>query len=89
MPKKGVIRNRIDLDKAMRLYNKGEPDNHIAKVCGVTRGAVLDWRRRMGLEKNPDQKKYTLSPLELDAIAARAAGMTYGQYIAAGRPGRV
>ena len=73
----------------MRLYNKGEPDNYIAKVCGVTRGAVLDWRRRMGLDKNPDKKERRLSPLELDAIAARAVGMTYGQYIAAGRPERV
>ena len=80
---------RLDLGEAMRLYNKGYSDAEIASHCHTHLSTVREWRRRMDLPPNQKAKKRRLTKLEMDAIAANALGMTYGQYIAAGRPERV
>lgn len=84
--KKGVVYPKLDADKAMKLYSNGLPDGEIAKACGVTREAVGDWRKRMGLPRNPETRKKR-TPAWLVKIAdqnaeARAAGLTYGQHMA-------
>lgn len=91
--KRGVVYDKLDVAKAMKLYNNGLPDCEIAKACSVTRECVTDWRKRMGLPKNPETRK-TRTPAWLAKIAeknaaARAAGMNYGQYDAARRSGTV
>lgn len=85
----GVRKRRVFVDKrqAMQMWSEGKTDREIAQKLDVTKSAVCDWRKRMGLPCNPETKKaHKLSKLELDARAAMAAGMSYGQYIAAGRP---
>lgn len=79
----------LDVEEAMRLYNRGKSDKVIAQTLDVTQKAVRMWRVKMGLIKNPEKRKYALTPLEQDAKAALEMGMTYGRYVAAGRPQRV
>ena len=86
---------RIPFDEraALRYYNDGLSDQHIADNCGVCKDTIRNWRKRMGLAVNvvcrqvqKNDKPTTpenddqITPLERDAIAARKAGMTYGQY---------
>lgn len=73
----------IDDRKALTWYNAGLTDQQIADNFGVHKETVRNWRRRMGLASHAAEvhkKEKKLTPLERDAIAAREAGMTYGQY---------
>lgn len=79
----------VDYTKVLELYYEGKTDQEIADHCGCVRATIGEWRRRQKLPANiaerEDRKKRAkkqndLTPLEQDAIAAREAGMTYGQY---------
>lgn len=82
----------IDERTAWDCYNAGKTDAEIAQACGVHKNTVANWRKRNKLHANTPQKKKqeeqatrkkkerVLTPLERDAKAARAAGLTYGQY---------
>lgn len=74
-------------------YNAGETDAQIAEACGVSVNTVRNWRKRNSLACNQawadHKKKRKLTQLELDAKAARAAGMTYGQYKVSQRKGEI
>ena len=74
---------RLDKEYALYVYNQGCTDDQIADRLGSNVRAVERWRKSMGLEKN-ERSRENLSKLERDAIAARKAGMTYGQYKARG-----
>lgn len=43
--------------KRMELYNKGFGDIIIAKECGVTKGAIAQWRWKNNLESNMSKGK--------------------------------
>ena len=86
-------RRALDEQAAFRYYNSGLSDQHIADNCGVCKETIRNWRKRMGLTVNivcgqvqkkdkptTPKKDDQITPLERDAIAARRAGMTYGQY---------
>lgn len=73
-------------DEFRRLYDEGKTDEKIAELCGVKPGAVAYWRRleRRSKLKEPKPKPKParkLTRLEQTAIAARRAGMTYGEYM--------
>lgn len=74
----------LDEKKALEYYNMGLEDQIIADNLGVCNKTVRNWRKRIGLSANkPEGKKRpaaNLSPIARDNEAARAAGMTYGQY---------
>lgn len=73
----------LDAAAALDYYNRGFSDKDIADNCGVCRETIAKWRRSNGFPANhpqPVKKQRKLSPLVMDAIAAREAGMTYGQY---------
>ena len=89
----GKRKRVIDDGIAWHHYNAGKADAEIAAACGVHKNTVANWRRRNRLHANMPQKitkeaqpterkkkERVLTPLELDARAAREAGMTYGQY---------
>lgn len=69
----------LDREYALYVYNQGYTDEQIADRLGSNVRAVERWRKFMGLEKN-ERSRENLSKLERDAIAARKAGLTYGQY---------
>ena len=74
-------------------YEAGETDAEIAEACGVSVSTVQNWRKRNSLTSNQAwaevKKRRKLTQLEQDAIAARAAGMTYGEYKVAQRKGEI
>ena len=72
---------KLDSLLAGSLYSEGAGDKTIAEACGVTADTIRNWRKRCGLPANyePKSEKH-LTQLEKDAIAARKAGLTYGQY---------
>ena len=76
------IKRFWDKKLAFELYGEGKSDREIAEACGICRETVASWRKRCGLPANECQpiKKKGLTQLEQDAIAARKAGLTYGQY---------
>ena len=87
----------VDEDAAMSAYLTGKTDFEIAKAIGCDLVSVADWRRRVGLNPNRAKRVAKGQTYELPAAAveaaARAAGLTYGQYQslrweAAGRPAR-
>ena len=39
-------------EKRLKLYNKGYGDGKIAKECGVSKGAIAQWRWKKGLKSN-------------------------------------
>ena len=39
-------------EKRLELYNKGFSDRKIAKECGVSKGAIAQWRWKKGLKSN-------------------------------------
>lgn len=67
---------------AWERYDAGESDEQIADACGCCKETVRKWRNLNNLPRNIVERrsKKSLSPLVLDCIAAREAGMTYGQY---------
>ena len=92
-------RNALDKEKAMELWDQGKMDKEICAECNVSEQTVKNWRHRNKLPINKangtrsdcygrSRRKKHLSQLEMDAIAARQAGMTYGQYKARQREDR-
>lgn len=72
---------KLDTKLAGQLYSENAGDKAIAEACGVTVATVQSWRKRCGLPANFEPKSEEhLTQLEKDAIAARKAGLTYGQY---------
>lgn len=73
---------KIDEAKCWSLYNAGKTDLEIATECGLHINTVNSWRKRNGLPVNRGaaRRRRKLTQLEKDAIEARKAGMTYGQY---------
>ena len=78
----GRMKNHVwDKKLAFELYKEGKTDKEIAEACGISNTTVQTWRKRQGLPVNVGKKKTRkLTPLEADAVAARKAGLTYGQY---------
>lgn len=75
------FKHNLNTKLAGELYQKGMSDKEIAENCGVSTTTVRNWRKRAGLVANYGKKKERyLTPLEKDAIAARKAGLSYGQY---------
>lgn len=81
----------IDYDAVMQLYLEGKTDRQIADACRCSYRTIELWRQLRKLptnrdaakgkaEEKPEKKVHYRTPLEEDAIAAREAGMTYGQY---------
>lgn len=70
---------KLDEREAWRLYGLGKSDAEIAAACGVHKNTIQGWRNRYMLKSNR-KKPRKMTQLELDAIAARKAGMTYGEY---------
>jgi hypothetical protein len=73
------------------LYDKGYCDQQIADICDVSRDAVSVWRRKNGLVgyKAPHKEEKKKSTLVEVAVAAKAHGMSYGEYMVAKREGKV
>ena len=72
---------KLDVKKAWALYSDGAHDEAIAEGCDVGVDTIRNWRKRCGLPANYKPKKMEhLTQLEKDAIAARKAGLTYGEY---------
>lgn len=72
---------KLDTKLAGQLYSENAGDRTIAEACGVTAETIRNWRKRCGLPANYEPKSEEhLTQLEKDAIAARRAGLTYGQY---------
>ena len=84
---------RLDVERARELYDKGYCDQQIADACGVSYEAVRVWRRKSGLEGHlvPYKKKTkSRAPVIIASNAeARAHKMSYGQYVAARREGKL
>lgn len=80
----------FDRERAMALWLEGATDEEIMAEMDVTISPIRKWRaannlqrnKPTGVEKKPVKKKPAkkLTNLERDAIAAREAGLTYGQY---------
>ena len=75
----------LDTEEAMELWQAGATDEEIMQACNVTIETVRKFRRLRGLSvnaapKKPKKRGRTLTKLEQDAIAARKAGMSYGQW---------
>ena len=49
---KNVRRSRLDGEGALELYRRGLNDLEIARAFGMTRGAVMKWRKKRGLAAN-------------------------------------
>lgn len=86
-------RCRLNKERALELYNKGYCDQQIADECDASVGSVREWRRRIGLpghrvlyKKKTKKRESTLVEL---AAEAKAHGMSYGEYMAARREGKV
>lgn len=77
-------RAHIDQRVARELYEKGLSDPKIGEALGVSKSVISGWRKRNSLPPNIEcthrKRPRQLTPLERDAIAAREAGLTYGQY---------
>lgn len=81
---------RIDYAKVSELYWEGASDREIADAFKCAPRTISEWRQRQKLPANaghgkpieikPAKKQRQITPLEQDAIDARKAGMTYGQY---------
>lgn len=72
---------KLNTALAGKLYMDGKSDKEIAEACGMTRETIRNWRQRCGLPANYEPKDEShLTQLEKDAIAARKAGLSYGQY---------
>lgn len=72
-------RGKIDEREMWRLYSLGKTDEQIAEALDIHKNTVQGWRKRNCLSVNKKINR-KLTQLEQDAIAARMAGMTYGQY---------
>ena len=84
---------RLDPDWAQELYDQGMCDQQIADELFVAKETVTAWRwkNRLPGHKAPlktDEKKKK-SNLVADVEAARARGMSYGQYMVARKEGKV
>lgn len=82
----------MDKEKAHTFYDMGYTDDQIADECDVCTETIRVWRRKMGLPKNPEQKKRNVkrkSNLARLAAEAREHGMNYGQYTAMIREGQI
>lgn len=83
----------LDKERARELYDIGYCDQQIADLCDVSREAVRCWRKKQklpshkALYKEPEKKRE--STLIEFAAEAKSHGMSYGQYMAARREGRV
>lgn len=86
-------RRLLDKEYARELYDIGYCDQQIADSCGVGRECVSAWRRNNGLEGHKvlykEKEKKRASTLNEMAAEAKAHGMSYGQYMAARRDGRL
>lgn len=80
-------RKTFSKERAMELYKMGYTDQEIAKQLGCVKETARRWRQKNCLVKNAD-KKDPPSLIEL-AAEAKTHGMTYGEYMAAKREGRV
>ena len=90
LKRKRKPRVSLDNNQAMELWKQGKADKEIAIALDVSLNSVRNFRHRNKLPINkadgtrvshyPKKKEKYLTPLEKDAIAARQAGMTYGEY---------
>lgn len=77
----------FDRGKAFELYQKGYSDRMLSEACDAERTLIGAWRRRLGLPPNPSPVKGEVPPppsgssIGSYAAAARAAGMSYGEYM--------
>ena len=80
----------LDPNAAQRYYEQGMCDAEIAAECEVSLSSICLWRKKNNLAPNKKvvKKKPKLSPIAQRVEEARAAGKTYGQYMAAMRGGR-
>ena len=78
--RKGVL----DMLLCKQMYKMGLPDREIAHCCGVSETTVRRWRHSLGLPPNYnfDRARGPEEQLTIDAVAAKAHGLSYGQYIA-------
>ena len=72
-------RVRLDKDAARRLYLNGKSDIQIALALGCSDRTIQNWRQKNKLRKNTAEHA-PISKLAADAVAARRAGVNYGQY---------
>ena len=86
-------RKFLNKEYAREMYDQGYCDQHIADNCGVSRECIREWRRRNNLEGHKAPPKVKPKPKESTLIAmaaeAKAHKMTYGQYMAAKREGKI
>lgn len=72
---------KLDTKLAGQLYTEGKSDKEIAAACDMTQETIRNWRKRCGLPAHYEPKgEDNLTQLEKDAIAARKADLSYGQY---------
>ena len=86
-------RNRLGPIMAEDLWEKGYCDQQIADECGVSKRSISGWRRRNHLsghstpyKKEEEKRKSTLTEM---AVAAKAHGMSYGEYMVARKEGKL
>ena len=78
----------LDVDLARSFYNCGYSDSRIAHACRTEVRNVKSWREKMGLPENLITVLKTRSLAETEA-EARRLNMSYGEYTAAMRLGKV
>lgn len=78
---------KVISDNRMELYEQGLTDRSIAKMVGVTQGAITDWRKRRSLQSHqkrerkrvrpghPYKFKYTGKPMERFLSPAQCESM--------------
>ena len=49
---KNVRRSKLDGEGALALYREGLNDRELGEAFGMTRGAVMKWRKKRGLAAN-------------------------------------